>query len=36
MNIKPNTIAGNLSVSKMQSMEIAKAVSYNSKVIIMD
>lgn len=36
MDINPNTIVGNLSVSKVQSMEIAKAVSYNSKVIIMD
>jgi methyl-galactoside transport system ATP-binding protein len=36
MNIDPRTIVGNLSVSKVQSMEIAKAVSYNSKVIIMD
>jgi methyl-galactoside transport system ATP-binding protein len=36
MNIDPRTIVGSLSVSKVQSMEIAKAVSYNSKVIIMD
>lgn len=36
MNIDPRTIVGDLSVSKVQSMEIAKAVSYNSKVIIMD
>ncbi|MGE5583839.1 MAG: sugar ABC transporter ATP-binding protein [Bacillota bacterium] len=36
MDIKPKTIVGSMSVSKIQSMEIAKAVSYNSKVIIMD
>jgi methyl-galactoside transport system ATP-binding protein len=36
MNIDPRTVVGSLSVSKVQSMEIAKAVSYNSKVIIMD
>ncbi|WP_027093820.1 sugar ABC transporter ATP-binding protein [Cohnella thermotolerans] len=36
MDIKPNTIVGTLSVSKIQSIEIAKAVSFNSKVIVMD
>jgi methyl-galactoside transport system ATP-binding protein len=36
MNINPNTIVGTMSVSKVQSIEIAKATSYNSKVIIMD
>jgi methyl-galactoside transport system ATP-binding protein len=36
MDIKPDTIVKNMSVSKIQSMEIAKATSYNSKVIIMD
>ncbi|NOU96910.1 ATP-binding cassette domain-containing protein [Paenibacillus sp. LMG 31456] len=36
MDINPNTLAGNMSVSKLQSLEIAKAVSFNSKVIIMD
>lgn len=36
MDIKPNVSVGSLSVSKAQSMEIAKAVSYNSRVIIMD
>lgn len=36
MDINPSTIVGSMSVSKIQSMEIAKAVSYNSKVIIMD
>lgn len=36
MDIHPAMRAGELSVSKIQSMEIAKAVSYNSKIIIMD
>lgn len=36
MHINPRDLAGTLSVSKVQSMEIAKAVSYDSKVIIMD
>lgn len=36
MDINPNAIVGTMSVSKIQSMEIARAVSYNSKVIIMD
>ena len=36
LDIKPNTIVENLSVSTVQQMEIAKAVSYNAKVIIMD
>jgi methyl-galactoside transport system ATP-binding protein len=36
MDISPNTKVINLSVSKIQSMEIAQAVSYHSKVIIMD
>ncbi|PZE20526.1 sugar ABC transporter ATP-binding protein [Paenibacillus xerothermodurans] len=36
MDIRPDTLAGTMSVSKLQSLEIAKAVSYNSKVIIMD
>jgi methyl-galactoside transport system ATP-binding protein len=36
MDINPATIVRNMSVSKVQSMEIAKAVSYNAKVIIMD
>ena len=34
--IDPATKVGNLSVSKIQSVEIAKAVSYNARVIIMD
>ncbi|MBD0383181.1 sugar ABC transporter ATP-binding protein [Paenibacillus sedimenti] len=36
MDIKPDTLVGTLSVSKVQSIEIAKAVSFNSKVIVMD
>lgn len=36
MDISPATIVGKLSVSKIQMMEIAKAVSYRSKVIVMD
>ncbi|BBI35321.1 sugar ABC transporter ATP-binding protein [Cohnella abietis] len=36
MDIRPDTITGKLSVSKIQSIEIAKAVSYNAKIIIMD
>lgn len=36
MDINPNTLVGKMPVSKVQSMEIAKAVSYSSKVIIMD
>lgn len=36
MNIDPGKIVGEMSVSERQLMEIARAVSYNSKVIIMD
>ncbi|GAA4839470.1 galactose/methyl galactoside ABC transporter ATP-binding protein MglA [Paenibacillus vulneris] len=36
MDINPAALAGSMSVSKLQSLEIAKAVSYQSKVIIMD
>lgn len=36
MDINPHTIVGTMSVSRIQMMEIAKAVSYNSKVIVMD
>ncbi|WCK54469.1 sugar ABC transporter ATP-binding protein [Aneurinibacillus sp. Ricciae_BoGa-3] len=36
MDIQPETIIGKLSVSKIQLIEIAKAVSYHSKVIVMD
>jgi methyl-galactoside transport system ATP-binding protein len=36
MDIDPTAWVVNLSVSKIQSMEIAKAVSYKSRIIIMD
>ncbi len=36
MDIDPTTWVVNLSVSQIQSMEIAKAVSYKSRIIIMD
>lgn len=35
-NIRPDTLMAKLSVSQAQGVEIAKAVSYNSKVIVMD
>ncbi|MBC8078779.1 MAG: ATP-binding cassette domain-containing protein, partial [Gorillibacterium sp.] len=36
LDINPNTLVGTLSVSKVQSLEIAKAVSFHSKIIVMD
>jgi methyl-galactoside transport system ATP-binding protein len=36
MDIQPRMLTKDLSVSKIQSVEIAKAVSYKSKIIIMD
>jgi methyl-galactoside transport system ATP-binding protein len=36
MDIHPERRVGDLSVSHIQSMEVAKAVSYNAKIIIMD
>lgn len=36
MNIDPLARTGSLSVSKIQSIEIAKAVSFQSRVIVMD
>ena len=36
LDLDPDEKVGNLSVSQMQSVEIAKAVSYDSKVVIMD
>ncbi|MCR8745074.1 galactose/methyl galactoside ABC transporter ATP-binding protein MglA [Romboutsia lituseburensis] len=36
INIDPRQKVGSLSVSQMQMVEIAKAVSYDSKVIVMD
>jgi methyl-galactoside transport system ATP-binding protein len=35
-DIEPKTLAKNLSVSQLQAIEIAKAVSYDARVIIMD
>jgi methyl-galactoside transport system ATP-binding protein len=35
-NVTPHTLVKNLSVSKVQSLEIAKAISFNAKVIVMD
>lgn len=35
-DIDPNEMVGNLTVAKMQMVEIAKAISYNAKLIIMD
>lgn len=35
-DIPPKTIAGTLSVSQLQAVEIAKAVSFDSKIIVMD
>jgi len=35
-NIRPDEIVGNLPVSKQQMIEIAKALSINAKVLIMD
>lgn len=36
LDINPEIMAGDLSASNLQLVEIAKAVSYNSKIIIMD
>ena len=36
LDISPTTLAGELSASTLQLVEIAKAISYNSKIIIMD
>lgn len=36
MDIKPDTLVAKLSVSQIQAVEIAKAVSFRSKVIVMD
>lgn len=36
LDINPKTLMKNLSVSQMQMVEIAKAISYNAKVIVMD
>lgn len=36
IDIHPETVVGNLSVSKQQMVEIAKALSTNAKILIMD
>lgn len=36
LDINPEALAGSLSASSLQLVEIARAVSYNSKIIIMD
>ena len=36
MNVNPSTIMRNMSVSQRQMVEIAKAVSYDAKVIVLD
>ncbi|MCM3409590.1 sugar ABC transporter ATP-binding protein [Metabacillus litoralis] len=36
LNLNPKTLMKDLSVSEKQMVEIAKAISYNSKIIIMD
>ena len=36
VDIDPDEVMKNLTVSQMQMVEIAKAVSYNSKIVIMD
>ncbi len=36
LELDPDEKMGNLTVAKMQMVEIAKAVSYNSKIVIMD
>ena len=36
LDVDPDEKMGNLTVAKMQMVEIAKAVSYDSKIVIMD
>ena len=36
IDVDPKVIIGNLSVSKRQMVEIAKAVSYNAKILVLD
>ena len=36
ISVSPNAVMSSLSVSKRQMVEIAKAVSYNSKIIVLD
>lgn len=36
LNIPPQTLLANLTISQQQSVEIAKAISHDSKIVIMD
>lgn len=36
IDVEPTTILGKLTIAKRQLLEIAKAVSYNSKIIVLD
>jgi len=36
MNISANTLVGNLTIAQQQMIEIIKAISYKSKIIVMD
>ncbi len=36
IDVDPKEVIGNLSVSKRQMVEIAKAVSYNAKIVVLD
>lgn len=36
LNVSPKTLLGNLTISQQQSVEIAKAISNDAKIIIMD
>jgi ribose transport system ATP-binding protein len=36
LDVSPNTIVNTLTVAKQQMIEIAKGISYDSKVLIMD
>lgn len=36
LNIKPTELVGNLSVGKQQMIEIAKAISFNANILILD
>ncbi|RRD47291.1 sugar ABC transporter ATP-binding protein [Tessaracoccus sp. OH4464_COT-324] len=36
MNLNPKALVGNLSVARQQMVEIARALSYNSRILVMD
>ena len=36
MNLDPTTLVGGLSIGQKQMVEIARAISYRSKLIVMD